>query len=152
MKVFYTGMLLSILTSCVPLPPALLVSEIAAGAVIQENTKRSYYDKNYVVTKNCAKDIVRALVLDVGKPFHDINYFQMAATKLIHTKAPEGMIFALDIKTDDNNKKYKYIFSKADTSLELVMVSYSDKSSKGSINTENGAGLKKTKLHNCKIK
>lgn len=130
-----------------PIPSSLFVKEY-------------YYNKNYVVTKECTKNIAREIVKLSDVLYNTNNklmHLQKKVTLLIHDKNSKNTNHVILIR---NNKNEKFIFyiSESSNKLELVMSEYFKGSSTSSLDpygygyTNTITALESIVLDNCLIK
>lgn len=153
-KIYATILIAIPLSGCIilPIPPAISGTLLASETIAYASTKKPYYNPSYIVTEECAKDVMRTLFVDLGKfPKNEeileaVPKIQELMTSLIHTPPPEGMAF--NFNTNVEKGEFTYMLSSKEKHLTLLLTLYEN--NKGDIKNTIG-GLKETLLENCEI-
>ncbi len=108
---------------------ALAPITIPVGLIMDANRGKPYYNPNYVVSDECAKDIMRSLIMDSGASLSPEEFERMlpdmkSFTTQVIAQGNEKTFPTFTSTNKKTKEEYKYFIAKSGNHLKLVLYEY----------------------------
>ena len=115
---------------------ALAPITIPAYLIMNATKKEPYYNPNYIVSKECSREILKIMTIETGISFSEYMTLMLKGmiTEVIHTKTKKNDFISIGVNAnvEDNNmyitlrktkprETFRYMISSSSNHLDLVL-------------------------------